>query len=230
MDLEPQPYFEPEWQPYFSHKPLPDPSTTIRLLQLHLGQGDEPLRASLEVRGLDAEEPYDALSYMWGSKEPKRMIQVDGEPFLLRHNIYSFLRFSDRLCRLWLDAVCIDQNNIEERGQQVSLMGNIYRSCRECLAWLGESEDQGDEVIEVLKKSPVDAQGMADLNYLVRQLYHRELTEAFKMFLCHSFWSRVWMIQETTLPDKVTVHCGGSSRLLDNIPTQVRGRMFELFK
>ena len=203
------------------------------MLQLHPGRGDEPLEASLEICNLDDTPEYDALSYMWGPKEPKHSIQVDNEPFLLRPNIYSFLlrlRLPDRPRRLWLDAVCIDQNNIEERGHQVSLMRDIYRLCRECLAWLGESEDRGGEVIEILRRSPVDAQGMADLNNLIGQLYHARLTDAFKKFLCHPYWSRVWMIQETTLPDKVTVHCGSFSCLLDNVPTQVRGRMFELFQ
>ena len=233
MDPEPQPHFEPESQPYFTHKPLPKASNNIRLLQLHSGKGDELLQASLEICSLDGAQEYDALSYMWGSAEHQAAIQVDGDPFLLRQNIYSFLlrlRLPDRSRRLWLDAVCIDQNNVEERGHQVSLMRKIFRSCHSCLAWLGESSGRGDEVIEVLKKSPVDAQGMADLNHLVGQLYHCRLTEAFKMVLSHPYWSRVWMIQKTTLPDKLIVHCGGSNCLLDNTPTQVRGRMFEIFQ
>lgn len=233
MKPDPQPRFESDPQPHFTHQPFPNASNSIRLLQLHPGRSDEPLKSSLQICSLKDRPEYDALSYMWGPKEPKHWIQVDNQSFLLRPNIYAFLlrlRFADRPRRLWLDAICIDQNNIEERGYQVSLMRDIYQSCRECLAWLGESKDRGNEVVEVFKRSPVDALGMVDLNNLVGQLYHGRLTEAFKNFLCHHYWSRVWMIQETTLPDKVTVHCGGSSCLLDNIPTQVRGRMFELFQ
>ena len=233
MKRDPQPHFESDSQPHFTHKPFPDASNSIRLLQLHPGRSDEPLKTSLQIFSLEDRPEYDALSYMWGPKEPRHSIQVDNQSFLLRPNIYDFLlrlRFADRPRRLWLDAICIDQNNIEERGYQVSLMRDIYQRCRECLAWLGESKDRGDEVIEVFKRSPVDALGTVDLNNLVGQLYHCRLTEAFKGILSHPYWSRVWMIQETTLPDKVIVHCGGSSCLLDNLPTQVRGRMFEIFQ
>ncbi|KAK5273866.1 hypothetical protein LTR99_000879 [Exophiala xenobiotica] len=236
MDLEPepQPYFEPDSQPHFRHKPLPGAGDAIRLLRLQPGGEDEPLQGSLEIHTLDNKPQYDALSYMWANKEPKRVLHVDSQRFLLRPNIYSFLlrlRLPDKPRMVWLDSVCINQNSVDERSQQVSLMRDIYSSCQECQAWLGESDEhRGDEVIEVLKKSPADTQGMLDLNYLVRQLYHRQLTEAFKRWLAHPYWGRIWMLQELTLPRKVTVHCGGSNCPLDLVPTQLRARMFELFQ
>jgi hypothetical protein len=44
---------------------------------------------------------------------------------------------------LWADAVCINQEDLEERGQQVKMMGSIFRNVNHVAAWLGE-EDEGD--------------------------------------------------------------------------------------
>lgn len=233
MSSDPQPFFAPDAQPHFKHEALLDARKFIRLLTLHSGQNDEPLRASLTPQPLSHDLHFEALSYMWGPSEPKQLFQLNEQEFLLRPNIHAFLRrlryhSKDRV--LWLDAVCIDQNNISERGDQVSLMREIYSSCRQCLVWLGESIPRGDEVIEMFAGNPVDEQGMTDLNNLIFLLYRHDLAESFRALLTNDYWSRVWMIQETTLPAKVIVHLGGSSCLLDNVPTQVRARMFDLFQ
>ncbi|ETN37926.1 uncharacterized protein HMPREF1541_07549 [Cyphellophora europaea CBS 101466] len=233
MASEPQPLFAPDAQPHFTHDPLPDTGTYFRLLALQPGHGSEPLRASLAPVALNSIPRFEALSYMWGPSEPQRTLHVNNQDFLLRPNIHAFLRRLRHASTprvLWLDAVCIDQNNIRERGDQVSLMRDIYTSCQQCLVWLGESLPRGDEVLEVFAGNPVDEQGMTDLNNLIRLLYRDDLAEPFRVLLSNDYWSRVWMIQETTLPAKVVVHVGGSSCLLDHVPTQVRGRMFDLFQ
>ena len=52
---------------------------------------------------------------------------------------------------LWIDAICINQADIEERGYQVQLMGNIYRECKRALIWLGDSDDNAQGAFKSLE-------------------------------------------------------------------------------
>jgi hypothetical protein len=233
QQTKPQAYFEPDEQPFFSHKPLPTTGKEIRLLNIGPGQYNDPLQGYLSVQSLDLVVDFEALSYVWGPSDPKQLLLLDDQEFYIRSNIHSFLRRlrdPHRPRKLWLDAVCIDQNNINERSHQVSLMRDIYRSCRQCVVWLGDASNRNDEVLELFSENPVDEEGMQDLNNLVRLLYARNLVDAFRAVLTNPYWTRVWMIQETTLPARVVVYCGQSSCLLDTIPTQVRASMFDVFQ
>jgi hypothetical protein len=233
QQTKPQAYFEPDEQPSFSHKPLPTTGKEIRLLNIGPGQYNDPLQGYLAVESLNSVVDFEALSYVWGPSDPKQLLQLDNQEFYIRPNIHSFLRRlrdPHRPRKLWLDAVCIDQNNINERSHQVSLMRDIYRSCRQCVVWLDDASNRYDEVLDLFSENPVDEEGMQDLNNLVRLLYARNLVDAFRAVLTNPYWTRVWMIQETTLPARVVVYCGQSSCLLDNIPTQVRASMFDVFQ
>ena len=226
-----QPLFAPDAQPNFSHPPLPIENPAIRLLDIHAGGGSDPLKATLRSVELDTHPCFEALSYMWGPVEPTRTIEVNHQQFILRPNIHSFLlrlRWSDASRTVWLDSVCINQNDTAESSAQVALMRDIYTSCDRCLVWLGEALNREDEVINVFNDTPVDSSGMADLNSLIRLLYRDGLWQAYKDVLTNAYWSRVWMLQETTLPRNVLVMCGPASCKLDNVPTQIRGRMFEI--
>lgn len=230
---EPPPIFTPDHQSSFNHATLTSFTTSIRLLSLAPGYGDAPLSGTLHQHSLDSDLEYEALSYMWGPTEPKQPLQLDGQIFQLRPNIQAFLtrlRDPTESRTIWLDAVCIDQNNITERSAQVSLMRKIYQSCRHCLVWLGQDVPRADEVIQLFAANPADEVGMTDLNNLIRLIYSNGLTDAFRELLSHPYWTRIWMLQETTLAEKVIVHGGSSTCLLDNLPTQVRGLMFEVFQ
>lgn len=72
-------------------------------------------------------------------------INVNGQPFASRSNLEKALRRmrnESQEITFWVDAICINQLDIDERSQQVELMGMIYKSARECILWLGEVEEQ----------------------------------------------------------------------------------------
>jgi hypothetical protein len=83
---------------------------------------------------------YEALSYIWGG--PTNTVEIIcGQGRLsitvnLRDAIRRF-RYKNKCRVLWVDAICIDQRNIEERGKQVQLMGMIYWKADRVLVWLG---------------------------------------------------------------------------------------------
>jgi hypothetical protein len=101
---------------------------------------------------------YDAISYVWGDPTDTSPLECSGKTLSITKNLHSALRhfrFQDQPRVLWADAICINQVDVHERGQQVSIMRVIYQRAQRVLIWLGtETEDDKDalNVIERIKK------------------------------------------------------------------------------
>ena len=99
--------------------------------------------------------PFEALSYAWGSEENPKSISVDGCDFLVGANLYSALLhlqddFIERI--LWVDALSINQENKDEKGQQVQSMAKIYAKASRVIVWLGEATaNGGDAALEYIR-------------------------------------------------------------------------------
>ncbi|ETS81768.1 hypothetical protein PFICI_06770 [Pestalotiopsis fici W106-1] len=100
---------------------------------------------SSQARGSPIE--YEALSYAWGPKGQPMIISIEGEESCIAHvtqNLYialKHLRLGDRVRVLWIDALCIDQENNEEKSAQVAIMADIYQCASRVVAWLGPEAD-----------------------------------------------------------------------------------------
>ncbi|XP_014555305.1 hypothetical protein COCVIDRAFT_102674 [Bipolaris victoriae FI3] len=116
----------------------------IRVLWLQPGRWADPIVCELSSAEIKFAR-YRALSYVWGSQLHKRSVRLNGRSYPVTLNLESALRHLrakyNRGLVLWVDALCIDQANGEERTHQVQLMGRIYASCQECLVYLGQSLD-----------------------------------------------------------------------------------------
>jgi hypothetical protein len=115
--------------------------TPLRLLILKQGLTPDPLECELRVAELEDLPEYDALSYVWGDLQHLVTIKCCGRDFAIRQNLYSALNHlrspvQDRI--LWADAICINQQDLQERGEQVAFMGRIYAAARRVLVWVGE--------------------------------------------------------------------------------------------
>jgi hypothetical protein len=125
----------------FVYEPLDLEQSQIRLLKLLPGNGRQRIEcasftASLEEKGFT----YEALSYTWGSKHTTDTILLDGKPFLVTSNLNDALRrlrHPDESRTLWVDAICINQQDNTERSQQVGLMRRIYNQASKVVIWLG---------------------------------------------------------------------------------------------
>ncbi|KAF1989760.1 heterokaryon incompatibility, partial [Aulographum hederae CBS 113979] len=83
---------------------------------------------------------FEALSYMWGPRDPNCHILCEGRPLFITPNCASALlhlrkKKSPRL--LWVDAICIDQDSVEEKNHQIPIVGEIYAAAEQTIAWLG---------------------------------------------------------------------------------------------
>jgi hypothetical protein len=104
----------------------------------------------LVYKNLDTFPEYEALSYTWGSSGSDVNIEVDGQVIPIRANLaYALAALRGPTPRtLWVDALCIDQRNIEERNHQVGQMGEIYRRASQVLTWLGRPSESFGSVVE----------------------------------------------------------------------------------
>ncbi|KAF2751035.1 hypothetical protein M011DRAFT_191332 [Sporormia fimetaria CBS 119925] len=119
-------------------------SGQIRLVELFPGQWSDPIRCRLSYALLDDEPDYYALSYVWGPPHVTRDVWLDGISYPATKNLESALRHLRYLypgLRFWIDALCIAQDDIQERTEQVGMMANIYRACTEVLIYLGDALD-----------------------------------------------------------------------------------------
>ncbi|OCK99287.1 uncharacterized protein K441DRAFT_652727 [Cenococcum geophilum 1.58] len=120
----------------------------IRLIYLSSGDPHEPLYCTIQHANLKDAPQYHALSYVWGdSRKPKRL-QIGGNHYLdITLSLFHALRDvratrAERMCyAVWADGVCINQADLDERAQQVSMMSSIYRQSTHIITYIGPEAD-----------------------------------------------------------------------------------------
>jgi hypothetical protein len=127
----------------------------IRVLHIQPGLPTDPLRCHLQIISIGKDHvPFDALSYVWGKEYHPTTIQLCGEPHRVTVNLYSALkslRKIDNAYIIWIDALCINQTDLDERSYQVGLMQEIYCNAESVVAWLGESDGPRDKIVLALR-------------------------------------------------------------------------------
>ncbi|KAM0136390.1 hypothetical protein ACHAP3_004620 [Botrytis cinerea] len=170
-------------------------------------------------------EPYEALSYCWGDASVKVPIIVNGKMFPVTTNLFAALRKlrkTDSIRRIWIDAICINQDDNNEKSTQVLLMRDIYQNTGRCFVWLGEFEDAKPmtnvlNLIRKAKDSKITPEEIRKMTCEDRFRFWERLGlldidgSAWKTvdgIMNAHWWDRVWVIQEITFPKRVTVFCG----------------------
>lgn len=116
---------------------------SLRLLEINTEADDEGFLNCCLSNFTFGEKPrYTALSYCWGSTaDTRHLIRINGLSFAVSrrlHDALCFIRdFKDGL--FWIDAICINQNDLPERAEQVKIMHRIYERAHKVIVWLGAS-------------------------------------------------------------------------------------------
>jgi hypothetical protein len=124
------------------YRPLPN-SRSTRLLVVEPGALEDDLQTHLIVVNLDDSPVYEAISYTWGAPTDKVPLKCRSGTVLIPSNLEQALRrirYPDRRRHIWADAACINQEDITERGQQVSIMRHIFQAAERVLTWLGSDQ------------------------------------------------------------------------------------------
>ena len=145
--------------------PLPKDSKAVRLLKLAPANGDSPISCSLILADLDQQPGFVALSYVWGSFAPvPHTISCNSISFKVTENCWDALyhlqhdpgkedpgRQSDGSITLWIDSICINQADEDEKMDQIGLMGNIYSRATSVCIWLGRGNWKTDKAMSYLR-------------------------------------------------------------------------------
>jgi hypothetical protein len=114
----------------------------IRILQLLPSRWLDNIRCQLTNAALDKNPNYQALSYVWGYPEDTVSLTVNGLNFQATRNLVAALqrlRSSIKPQTLWVDALCINQNDLDEKTQQILIIDKIYKGASSVQVFLGES-------------------------------------------------------------------------------------------
>lgn len=213
------------------YSPLPS-KHHIRLLRLERN----PLReviANLEVEDLDAQPApeYACLSYTWGAPRwedegdqwdvPDQTVCINGHGMQIRANLRNALdHLPDVLSGryIWIDAVCINQEDIMERNTQVALMSRIYEQAKNVVAWLGLSSLAWEMAIKDMGRLQLTFEKLTRDNKVDWQVLRDavaacELSEAKRGNIVHfvggiKSFSRMWTFQEHFLARDIQFLCG----------------------
>jgi hypothetical protein len=191
----------------------------IRLLRLH------PRRLGVHVDDFDEincdiihtyfkyHPVYNALSYTWGdSSDNEHTIRINGKTFKVKENLHQALhrlRSGFHNTYIWIDAICINQEEGIERNHQVGIMRTIYERAEKVLVWLGDACENSQNALTLADHLYNYRQSEEDLAKHVFAtpdiaLYFKALKELF----ARGYWGRIWVVQEITVAKDVLVICG----------------------
>jgi hypothetical protein len=187
---------------------------------------DERISCSLLHRPLVHDTHFVALSYTWGDEKAEYPILIDGGVFYVRRNLYCALRelrSTSSPRTLWIDAICINQSDVPERGFQVAQMGDIYSLAERVIVWLGEGSEYSDlgfdAMAEYLQISNAVcsaaapgtdslAEGLAE--FLALPNMDNRLVGIVALYI-RPWWRRMWTAQEIGLAREIEVQYGTRS-------------------
>jgi len=189
----------------------------IRLVAVLPSDQSALISCKFHIQMLQESISYTALSYTWGDASNPMGIVLDGKPFKVRKNLWQFLqkmRQQGSLELFWIDAICIDQENVQERNHQVSLMKDIYSKVRpgflmisgwrvsdrvllqasQVAFWLGPASANSNLAIEMIKMGPsFHKKGLLPM-------WTPDEGKALLELCSRSYWKRIRIIQEFLLP------------------------------
>ncbi|OAL43782.1 HET-domain-containing protein [Pyrenochaeta sp. DS3sAY3a] len=185
----------------------------IRLLHLKPGHSMSTIQCDFSYVNLDSPGMYLALSYTWGRDPPPIPILVNGKATLVTDNLYlALLHFRKRgIKTLWVDFLCINQNDLAERASQVSLMRDVYCKADMVLVWLGESNALTARAFDELHglAELVDFDNAIPTEYIRSSaVQDSERWRAISEVLYRPWFRRMWIIQEVLSARKGIVMCG----------------------
>ncbi|PVH99568.1 HET-domain-containing protein [Periconia macrospinosa] len=192
-------------EPSFQYQPLS--YHDIRILHLSPGQPGDELVGDLVIRNLDDKDlEYDALSYMWGDLTPTASIHFGHQSLPIARNLMEALqrlRYPDKTLRIWIDAICINQNDIDERSAQVSLMRQVYRSAKTVRSWVNVSLDTSSQAIKALQSFRFTNDSDQRFGLGNDPTFWDAVAPLFN----DTYWSRAWIQQEVVNARELVIHC-----------------------
>ncbi|KAH8196187.1 hypothetical protein TruAng_009662 [Truncatella angustata] len=169
----------------------------------------------------DTIDGYTALSYVWGDSAATGTIVLGGTEVIITLNLslaLQDLRDTARVHRIWADALCIDQRNVDERNSQVAFMARIYSMATHTIIYLGPLTREIDVLFHAIRPDVLEylsslARGKSHvqlrkewkrLGWFNEQLVHTAMVELVQ----RPWFGRVWVLQEVAVSKSPSIQCG----------------------
>lgn len=195
----------------------------IRLLRLHPGANSDEIYCSLVLDNIDMPGAYSALSYCWGSCETAMFITLSDEYDDGRIATFTVprrkavganllgalraLRMSNRPLVLWVDALCINQDDCEEKSSQIMIMSKIYQKAHDVKFWLGEEDATSTWTMSNLHRAFRPGFFTQDCSS-ASPVLPSALISGVTNLLSRPWFSRSWIIQELAFASNSSFVCG----------------------
>lgn len=149
-----------------------------------------------------------------GHGKAEQKITINEHEFSVRQNLWDALHYLRKHCpdtSYWIDAVCINQNDIDERNRQVRIMHHIYFRAQTVVVWLGKTYSQYEALVPQLRR-------LCHMNARIEETTPESTPEPTQtgssvrdlaVELCNDgYWKRLWIIQEIGLAREIKVCFG----------------------
>ncbi|EME45795.1 hypothetical protein DOTSEDRAFT_71473 [Dothistroma septosporum NZE10] len=242
-DAQAAPFRSTSSTPLPVYQPISSEKKVIRLLELTPGASHDPIRCYTHYISLSAADimPYETVSYCWGESKRDFDIVLDRVPARIESSagrLLQRLRESGKRRIVWIDAVCIDQDDDAEKSGQVAMMGDIYRCGWRNVVWLGDCPQPGleDAVHVAIRNVLADMRNHVDGDDKLYEFTHKDPTttrprfypkgnlldqridlRSLVTFFSTKWFDRVWVVQEVVLPKTSLCHYGSITLQLADI-------------
>ncbi|KAI1365034.1 ankyrin repeat-containing domain protein [Xylaria arbuscula] len=229
----------------YKYLPLPKSGNYVRILELQPGKVSDIISFSLYAMRLEDSSPFEALSYEWKEKTGTVPVECHRERLLITPNCMAALkriRSKTEVKTLWIDAICINQQDDAERSEQVAMMARIFSRAKMVLMWIGEEEESTEAALTQISKLhdlgiPLSDTRVGDPFYLSDTLEKREdiqalvkqvtadstALEGLTDLLLRPYFTRAWIFQEILLAgNRGVVMCGKQICQWDALSTGLR--------
>ncbi|CAI4214544.1 unnamed protein product [Parascedosporium putredinis] len=182
---------------------------------LYIDRRSKSVRYSLKPFARGSSPEYTALSYVWGSSKPSARLACDAGDIPITSELKALLdRFGEipslaEVSWFWIDAICINQNEPDEKAKQIPIMGEIYSGASTVTVWLGEADEATTKAIKTIW----DPAFLAPLSctYAVPGSIPSEdapVWRAVQNLFARGWFSRSWVVQELLLARECRVVFG----------------------
>ena len=236
----------------YEYSPLDERASEIRLMTILPGRFDDDVFITMETVVLTKEHTpqYEALSYVWGSKENLMNISVKArkptrlKPFSLlgrsrrrrleacshgtifvTQNLATalpYLRKEDEPRVFWIDAICVNQQDLAERGHQVKRMAAVYSMASRVIVWLGPESQNSTGALRVIdylgslvrvdwSNREMTSVSTGKTITLVTEPFNDEFWKSVGDLLRRPWFDRLWIWQEVRLASEAFLVCGNEA-------------------
>lgn len=214
----------------YAQLPLTNDRSCFRLLQIFDGANDDPLVAAMMSFELTDNVNYEALSHCWGNGDKSKAIEVNNEDIAITAELHAALlriradtKQSITPLRVWVDAICINQQDDLEKSHQVILMRDIFAGASMVRAWLGVDNEFTRIAFDILERFSQD-DGTADGSKTRDTMTWEPIlgSSAMAWFLALPYFERMWILQELVVARAAYLQCGSYRLDFERLQTGLR--------